>query len=112
MLYKWMWATPSFYPRTYDERKEYARTHARAHTHTHTHIYIYIYYGCATRSRQKWIGGLGGLYTTLTLTQKYQSTYLHNRETKLDINASTSSVSVPPLSASLSLLALSITSYM
>jgi hypothetical protein len=46
-----------------------------------------------------------------TLTQKHQSKYLHNRETKLGINDSTSSVSVS-LSSSVSLLSSSITSYM
>jgi hypothetical protein len=68
-----------------------------------------IYYGCATRIRHKLIAGAGELYAKL-LSQKRQSTYLHNRETKLGINDSTASVSVP-LSISMSLLSLSIISY-
>jgi hypothetical protein len=44
-------------------------------------------------------------------SQKHQSTYLYNRETKLGINDSTPSVS-EPLSVSVLLLSLSVTSYM
>jgi hypothetical protein len=59
-----------------------------------------LYYGRATRSRQKWIG--------YTLSRKHESTYLHNREKKLDINDYTFSVSLP-LSTSASMLSLSVT---
>jgi hypothetical protein len=59
------------------------------------------------RSRQKWIDEAGELYAILS--QKNQSTYLHNSGTKLDITDSKSSVSV---SVSLSLLSLPVTSYM
>jgi hypothetical protein len=53
----------------------------------------------------------GGGTSGYTPSQKHQSTYLHNIETKLGLNDPTSSVSVPP-SVSVSLLYLSVTSYM
>jgi hypothetical protein len=51
----------------------------------------------------------GELYATLT--QNHRSTYLHDRQTKLGINDFTSLVSAP-LPISVSLLSLSVTSYM
>jgi hypothetical protein len=50
----------------------------------------------------------GGGTLRYTLSRKHESTYLHNREKKLDINDSAFSVSLP-LSTSASLLSLSVT---
>jgi hypothetical protein len=68
-----------------------------------------LYYGCATRSRQK--RGVGWSNFTLHSISKTSLNLPNNRETKLVINDSTSLVSLP-LSISVSLLFLSVTSYM